>query len=148
MQWSPTTSSCICADRVKLLAEVARLLADGGRFLFTDAGVLTGVASNAQLALRSMHGFTCFVAPGFNERALAQSGLRVMESEDRTEHVCKNARGRLSGSALTSRADGEAGRRRRIRAAISSLLECGGGAVAQPVARGSCTSYHVTASDR
>ena len=82
-------------DRVKLLAEVARLLADGGRFLFTDAGVLTGVASNAQLALRSMHGFTCFAAPGFNERALVQSGLRVMESEDRTEHVCKNARGRL-----------------------------------------------------
>lgn len=81
-------------DRARLFAEVARLLVDGGRFLFTDTGALTGVASNEQLALRSMHGFTCFAAPGFNERALAESGLREVETEDRTGHVYKNARGR------------------------------------------------------
>jgi len=81
-------------DRVAFFAEVARLLVPGGRFLFTDAGVLTGAISNEEVANRSHHGFTQFVAPGFNERALESAGMRLLETEDRTASVVTNASGR------------------------------------------------------
>ena len=83
-------------DRAALFREVARVLTAGGRFLFTDAGVLVGVISSAEVAARSANGPTRFVAPGFNERALASAGLELLEVEDRTESVLENATGRLA----------------------------------------------------
>src|SRR5436190_14716692 len=41
------------ADRGATFREVGRLLAPGGRFLLTDAGVLTGMISSAERARRS-----------------------------------------------------------------------------------------------
>ena len=82
-------------DREKFFREVARLLSAGGRFLLTDAGVLTGSASNEELARRSAHGFSQFVAAGWNERLLEGAGFRLLETEDRTESVVKNAGGRM-----------------------------------------------------
>jgi len=84
-------------DRAQLFREVARTLAFGGRFLFTDAGVVTGSISHLEVRARSVHGYTQFVAPGFNERMLDSSGFRIIETEDRTASVMKNARGRLDG---------------------------------------------------
>jgi SAM-dependent methyltransferase len=81
-------------DRAALFREVARILAPGGRFLFTDAGVLTGSISSDEVARRSVHGYTQFSAPGFNERMLERAGLRLLESEDRTESALRNAKGR------------------------------------------------------
>ncbi|MGE5102244.1 MAG: class I SAM-dependent methyltransferase [Deltaproteobacteria bacterium] len=83
-------------DRTALFREIARVLVPGGRFLFTDAGVLTGVISDDEVAARSLHGHTRFVAPGFNERALDDAGFRLLETEDRTESLLMNAEGRLS----------------------------------------------------
>jgi cyclopropane fatty-acyl-phospholipid synthase-like methyltransferase len=71
-------------DRSKVFAEVARVLVPGGRFLFTDAAVVTGPVSDDEIRLRSVHGHTQFVPPGFNERALEQAGLRVLAAIDRT----------------------------------------------------------------
>jgi SAM-dependent methyltransferase len=83
-------------DRLSLFREVATLLTPGGRFLFTDAGVVTGAVSNEEVRRRSVHGYTQFVAPGWNERLLESAGLRLIETEDRTTSVLENARGRLT----------------------------------------------------
>jgi SAM-dependent methyltransferase len=82
-------------DRLRTFTEIARVLMQGGRFLFTDAAVVTGAITSEEVAIRSTHGFTQFCAPGFNERALEQAGLTLLETEDRTHGMLSNARGRL-----------------------------------------------------
>jgi SAM-dependent methyltransferase len=100
-------------DRGALFGEVARTLARGGRFLFTDAGVVTGAVSDDEIRRRSAHGHTQFVAPGFNERLLARSGLQVLETENRTASVLTHATGRLAARLAhreaLERLEGEAG---------------------------------------
>lgn len=81
-------------DRAALFREVARVLAPGGTFLFTDAGVVTGSISDEEVAKRSAHGYTQFVPPGFNERMLEGAGLHLVDAEDRTASVLRNATGR------------------------------------------------------
>ena len=83
-------------DRAQLFREAARVLAFGRRFLFTDAGVVTGSLSDQDISRRSVHGYTQFVAPEFNERMLDAAGFRLLETEDRTASVVKNAQGRLA----------------------------------------------------
>jgi SAM-dependent methyltransferase len=83
-------------DRLELFREVARLLRLGGRFLFTDAGVITGSISNEEVLKRSIHGYTQFVPTGWNEGLLETAGLRLIETEDRTMSVLENASGRLA----------------------------------------------------
>src|SRR5262249_58358535 len=68
-------------DRSKLFHEVARLLRPGGRFLFTDAGVITGSVSNEEVHKRSVHGYTEFVTAGWNEGLLESAGGRVDAEE-------------------------------------------------------------------
>ena len=82
-------------DRAQLFREVARILVPAGRFLFTDAGVITGSLSDQEILRRSIHGHTQFVAPGFNEQLLDAVGFRLLETENRTASVLKNAAGRL-----------------------------------------------------
>lgn len=83
-------------DRKALFREVFELLQPGGRFLLTDAGVLTGAVSNEEIQLRSVHGYTQFVPQGWNERVLEEAGLRLLETQDRTASVVRNANGRLA----------------------------------------------------
>ena len=82
-------------DRLQLFREVARLLEPGGKFLFTDAGVLTGSISNEEVRRRSALGFTHFAAAGWNEALLDTAGLRLIETGNRTVSVIENASGRL-----------------------------------------------------
>lgn len=83
-------------DRESVLREVARVLVPGGRFAFTDAGILAGPVSGEEIALRSMHGPTRFVPRGWDEEALERAGFRLVASEDRTASVLGNAEGRLA----------------------------------------------------
>jgi len=83
-------------NRESVFREVARVLTPGGRFLFTDAGVLTGPITDEEVRLRSLHGYTQFVPPGVNEAALEGSGFRLLERQDRTASLLKNASGRLA----------------------------------------------------
>lgn len=83
-------------DRRAVFGEVARVLTPGGRLLFTDAGVLVGSISDEEVASRSLHGYTQFVAAGFNERVLNDAGFRLLEMQDRTESLLTNAAGRLA----------------------------------------------------
>jgi cyclopropane fatty-acyl-phospholipid synthase-like methyltransferase len=81
--------------REALFRQVAGLLAPAGRFLFTDAGVITGHLSKDELLRRSRYGYTELVPEGWNEARLASAGLRLLECENRTSSVLRNARGRL-----------------------------------------------------
>ena len=83
-------------DRAQFFCDVARLLSVGGRFLFTDAGVITGPVSNEDIRKRSVHGYTQFVVAGWNEALLDSARLTLIETEDRTTSVLKNATGRLT----------------------------------------------------
>jgi SAM-dependent methyltransferase len=81
-------------DRGNLFGDVARLLAPGGRFLFTDAGVISGPVSDSEIRLRSSYGSAQFVPPGCNEQLLERAGLRLLEQVDATVSLLKNAEGR------------------------------------------------------
>jgi SAM-dependent methyltransferase len=83
-------------DREHLFREVARVLRPGGRFLVTDAGVVTGAVSNEEVEARSVYGYTQFVAPGWNEHRLESAGLRLLATENRTASAVTNAGGRLA----------------------------------------------------
>jgi SAM-dependent methyltransferase len=83
-------------DRAGVFSEVARVLAPCGKFLFTDAAVITGSVSDEEVRLRAVHGLTQFVAPGFNERMLELAGFRLIVCKDRTPGLLKNATGRLA----------------------------------------------------
>src|SRR5262249_8222709 len=89
-------------DRLKVFREVARILVPGGRFLFTDAGVITGAISDEEIRWRSLQGYTQFVPSGHNEEILELAGLRLTERHDRTASLLKNASGRLA-ARLTHR---------------------------------------------
>jgi SAM-dependent methyltransferase len=91
-------------DRAHFFREVARVLRPRGRFLFTDACVVTAAISNDEIAARSAHGVTHFVPPGFNEQGLEAAGFTIIESEDRTASVLENANGRL-GAMHAHRSD-------------------------------------------
>lgn len=82
-------------DRKALLHEVARVLAPTGKFLFTDAGVISGPISDEEISRRSAIGYTQFVPPGFNEQLLETASFRLIVQEDRTASVLLNANGRL-----------------------------------------------------
>ncbi|MFN0181682.1 MAG: class I SAM-dependent methyltransferase [Gemmatimonadales bacterium] len=83
-------------DRSVFYREVARVLRPGGRFLVTDAAVVTGALSSEEVRNRSGHGFTQLVPVGWNEARLQAAGFRLLETTDRTASVTTNAGGRLA----------------------------------------------------
>jgi SAM-dependent methyltransferase len=83
-------------DRQSVFREVARVLIPAGRFLFTDAGLITGSISDEEIRLRAIHGYTQFVPPGYNEHMLELAGFRVIDRDDLTASLLKNATGRLT----------------------------------------------------
>lgn len=83
------------SDRASIFRQVERVLEHGGRFLFTDSGILTASISSDEMQARTLHGPMRFTAPGVNERLLQEAGLRLLETEDRTASVARNASGRM-----------------------------------------------------
>src|SRR5215469_16640083 len=100
-------------DRLRVLADLARLLKRGGRLLFTNPAVVTGPVTNAEIAVRSYSGFYLFVPNGYDERIIAQCDLRLVACEDGTSKMAdlaeqrKNAR--ESRSVALRRIEGDAG---------------------------------------
>lgn len=86
-------------DRAAIFREAARLLVSGGRFLFTDAGVITGPVSSEEIQRRTPHGYAQFVPPGVNEQLLQLAGFRLIETCNRTSDLLKSAAGRLAARA-------------------------------------------------
>jgi SAM-dependent methyltransferase len=75
---------CHISKRLEILTEWHRVVRPGGRILFTDAMVVTGVVSGEELAARSSIGFYLFLPPGENERLIRKAGFNLLESEDLT----------------------------------------------------------------
>jgi 2-polyprenyl-3-methyl-5-hydroxy-6-metoxy-1,4-benzoquinol methylase len=91
-------------DRAYVIADWARLLKPGGRLLFTDPITVTGALTNVEIAMRSSAGFYLFVPHGYDERAIAQCGLRLLVFEDVTENMAKVAEARRAARAARSTA--------------------------------------------
>lgn len=78
-------------DRAQFFHECMRVLKSGGKFLFTDAVVITGVLSNEEIALRSALGFFLFVPNGENERLLEETGFKNIHTQDVTENIIRTS---------------------------------------------------------
>ncbi len=80
---------CHLMDRRAALRNWRKVLKPDGRLLFTDALVITGPLSNAEIAIRSSIGRYLFVPPGENERLIEEAGLQLLVSRDLTVSVVK-----------------------------------------------------------
>ncbi len=88
---------CHIPDRLAVLREFLRVLKPRGRFLFSDALVITGVISDEELATRSSIGHYLFVPRGENERLLEQSGFHLLRAADTTPNAAAIAKRRHDG---------------------------------------------------
>lgn len=69
-------------DRESVLADWHRILKPGGRALWTDPVVVSGLVTNQELALRSSIGMFVFAPPGLNETLIEQAGFEIDSVED------------------------------------------------------------------
>ena len=74
-------------ERLKVLRDWHRVLRPGGKALFTDPVVVTGLVSNEELAARSSVGHFVFAPAGVNERLFQEAGLDLIQKEDVTENA-------------------------------------------------------------
>jgi len=77
---------CHIRERLNVLRDWYRVLRPGGRALFSDALVLTGIASLEELAIRASIGFYVLVPPGENERLLEAAGFALLGVQDVTRN--------------------------------------------------------------
>lgn len=91
-------------ERERVLVEWCRLLKRDGRVVYTNATVVTGPLTNAEISQRSSSSFYLYVPPGFDERMIQQAGLRLIHCEDRTANTAEIAERRRKAREARSSA--------------------------------------------
>jgi ubiquinone/menaquinone biosynthesis C-methylase UbiE len=91
-------------DRPKMLAEWTRLLKPGGRIVFTDPLIVSGPLANSEIAIRTSAGFYLVVPSGYDERVIAEAGLRLLLAQDVTGNMAKVADARHRARAARAEA--------------------------------------------
>ena len=74
-------------NRDKVFLEFKRVLRPGGRLLFTDAVVITGILTSEEIAIRSSLGYFVFIPMGENERMLRASGFVKVTVTDANDNL-------------------------------------------------------------
>jgi SAM-dependent methyltransferase len=92
------------SDRPRVVGDWARLLRPGGRLLFTDPVVITGILDSEEIALRTSIGYFLFVPAGETERLLVNAGLIVVDVEDTTGDLSEIASRRRDARAERAQA--------------------------------------------
>ena len=83
---------CHLPDRFGVLEELRRVTKPGGRVLFTDPTVVTGLVSSGEIADRSAIGVYVFSIASTNEELIAAAGFDLLRREDLTESTATVAR--------------------------------------------------------
>jgi SAM-dependent methyltransferase len=114
-------------DRFEALSDWGRLLCKGGRLVFTDPAVLTGVVAKSEIDDRFALGSNAFfVPPGINEEAIRAAGFALLGRKDRAGAVAEIGSrwhaARLRHSAILKREEGEWFERRQRMLATSAEL--------------------------
>jgi SAM-dependent methyltransferase len=83
---------CHLPKRGRLFGEWRRVLRPGGRALYTDPVVVTGLVTKDEFAIRSSTGYFSFGPPGVNERLLGEAGFELVSTEDVTDNEVEISR--------------------------------------------------------
>ena len=83
---------CHVPGRGGVIEELFRILKAGGRFLCSDALVISGVVSQDEIATRSSIGYYLFSPPGENERFMTAADFRLVSVKDTSANAAEIAR--------------------------------------------------------
>jgi SAM-dependent methyltransferase len=78
---------CHLPNRARVFEEIHRVLKPGGRMLFSDALIISGLVTNEELATRSSIFYYVFAAPGANEKLIAKAEMQLLAATDTTSNV-------------------------------------------------------------
>ncbi|HEX4520080.1 MAG TPA: methyltransferase domain-containing protein [Gaiellaceae bacterium] len=82
---------CHLPNRLDILREWQRVTAPGGRILFTDPTIVTGLVTATELEARSSIGTYVFSAETNNEKLLIEAGFELVRCDDLTENMAAMA---------------------------------------------------------
>ena len=83
---------CHLPNRRRLFDDWRRVLRPGGRGLYTDPVVVTGLVAKEQFATRSSTGYFEFGPLGVNERLFREAGFELVITEDVTDNEVEVSR--------------------------------------------------------